>query len=79
MGWGVVKWGRRAVSRYAQVMSNKADLGVWSAKLCRGSGLCCLCGVTAESGPHLVFDCQKGAAGRGWCWVGWGELDNKVL
>ena len=40
----VARWGRRAVSRYAQLRSNKWDLGVWRERLGRGGGLCRLCG-----------------------------------
>ena len=62
----MVRLGRRAVGRYAQLRMNKGDLGVWSERLGRGGGLCRLCGDAPESGPHLVFDCRKGAPGRGW-------------
>ena len=75
----VARWGRRAVSRYAQLRTNKGDLGAWRVRIGRGGGLCRLCGSEVESGPHLVFDCRKGVAGRGWCWGGWGELDDKAL
>ena len=75
----VARWGRRAESRYAQLRTNKGDLGVWRERLGRGGDLCRLCGSEPESGPHLVFDCREGAAGRGWCWDGWGELDDKAL
>ena len=54
-------------------------LGVWSARLGRGGGLCHLCGSAFESGPHLVFDCRKCVPGRGWCWGGWGEMDDRSL
>ena len=75
----VARWGRRAVSRYAQLRANKGDLGVWRERLGRGSGLCRLCGSELETGLHLVFDCWVCAPGRGWCWAGWGELDDKAL
>ena len=73
------QWGRGAASHYAQLWTNKGDLGVWRERLARGSGLCCLCVSTTESGPHLVFDCWKGVPRRGWCWGGWGELDDRAL
>ena len=82
VGYGtgrVAKWGRRAVRRYAQLRTNKGDLGVWRERLGRGGGSCHLCGTASGSGPHLVFDCQLGATGRGWCWGGWGELDDRAL
>ena len=66
----VARWGRRAVSRYAQMRTNKWDLGIWKERIGRGGGLCRLCGSAVESGPHLVFDCRKSVAGRGWCWGG---------
>ena len=75
----VAKWGRRAVSRYAQLRTKKGDLGVLRERLGRGGGLCRLCGSAPESGDHLVFDCRKGLPGRGWCWGGWGELDDTAL
>ena len=59
--------------------TNKGDLVVWRERLGRGGDLCYLCGSEPESGPHLMFDCQEGAAGSGWCWGGWGELDDKAL
>ena len=40
----VARWGRRAASRYAQLRTNKSDLGVWKERLGRGGGLCRLCG-----------------------------------
>ena len=54
----VVRWGRRAVSRYTQARANKGDLGVRRERLGRGGGLCRLCGSAPESGDHLVFDCR---------------------
>ena len=75
----VARWGRRAVTRYAQLRMNKGDLGVWRERLGRGGGLCRLCKGAAESGPHLVFDCRKSVPGRGWFWGGWGELDDRAL
>ena len=75
----VVRWGRRAVSRYAQMRTNKGDLGVWRGRLGRGGELCCLCGAAPESGNHLVFDCRVCVPGRGWTWGGWGEMDDKAL
>ena len=67
------------MSHYAQMQANKGDLGVWRERLGRGDGLCRLCGSALESGNHLVFDCQECSAGRGWCWGGWGEMDDKAL
>ena len=67
------------MSRYAQLRTNKGDLGVWRVRLGRGDGLCCLCGAATESGNHLVFDCSMCSPGRGWCSGGWGELDDKAL
>ena len=75
----VARWGRRAVSRYAQLSMNKGDLGVWRERLGRGGGLCRLCGEAPELGTHLVFECGKYVLGRGWCWGGWREMDNKAL
>ena len=75
----VARWGRRAVSRYAHLRMNKGDLGVWRERLGRGGSLCRLCGAAPETGPHLVFDCQRCVPGRGWCWGGWGEIDDKAL
>ena len=82
VGYGmgrVAWWGRQTVSQYAQLQTIKGDLSVWKERLSRGGGLCCLCGVASESGPHLVFDCWKGAPERAWCWGGWGELNDKAL
>ena len=82
MGCGlgrVVRWGRRAASRYAQLWVNKEDLGMWRERLGRGGGRCRLCVSAPESGNHLVFDCQVCAHGRGWFWGGWGEMDDKAL
>ena len=67
------------MSRYAQMRTNKGDLGGWREKLGRGSSLCHLCGCACETGPHLVFDYQKCVPERGWCWGGWGEMDDKAL
>ena len=53
----VARWGRRAVSRYAQMRTNKGDLRVWRERLGRGGGLYRLCGDAPELGNHLVFDC----------------------
>ena len=75
----VAQWGKQAVSRYTQLRTNKGDLGVWRERLSRGSRLCRLCGSASETGPYLVFDCRKCTPGRGWCWGGWGELDDKTL
>ena len=54
----VIKWGRRAVSRYVQLRSNKGNLGVWRERLGRGGGLCRICRSELETGSHLVFDCR---------------------
>ena len=52
----VPKWGRRAASRYVQARTGKGDLGVWTERLCRGVGFCCLYQEwTSEMGDHLVF------------------------
>ena len=59
--------------------TNKGDLGVWRVRLNRGSGLCRLCGEAPVSGPHLVFDCWRAVPRRGWCYGGWGELNDKAL
>ena len=67
------------MSWYPQLQSNKGDLGVWRARLGRGGGFCRLGGVATESGPHLVFDCQRFVPGQGWCWGGWGELHDRAL
>ena len=75
----VAWWGRRAVSQYAQMRTNKGDLGVWREQMGRGGGLYCLCGDASETGPHLVFDCRMCTPRRGWCWGGWGEIDDKSL
>ena len=75
----VARWGRRAASRYAQLRTNKGDLGGWRERLGRGGGLCRLCGSALETGTHLVFDCQGCAPGRGWTWGGWGEMDDRAL
>ena len=75
----VVKWGRRAASRFAQMRVNKGDVGVWRERLGRGSGLCRLCKSALETGAHLVFDCRECTPGRGWTWGGWGEMDDKAL
>ena len=75
----VARWERRAVSRYAQLRTNQGDLWVWRERLGRGGGLCRLCGSATQTGPHLVFDCRMGVPRRGWCWGGWGELDDRVL
>ena len=61
----VAKWDRGAVSRYAQLHTNKGDLGVWRVRLGRGGSLCRLCWDAPESGSHLVFDCRKCVPGRG--------------
>ena len=53
-------WGRRAVSRYAQLRTGKGDLGVWWARSGRGEGLCRWCEYgTIELGSHLVFGCPR--------------------
>ena len=75
----VASWGRWAVSHYAQMRTNKGDLEVWRERLGRSGGLYRLCGDAEESSNHLVFDCQVCVPGRGWCWGGWGELDDKSL
>ena len=75
----VAQWGRRAVSQYAQLRTNKGDLWVWRERLGRGGNLCHLCRDEPKSGPHLVCDCRGGAASRSWCWGGWGELYDKAL
>ena len=71
-------WGRRAVSRYAQLRTGKGDLGAWRARLGRGEGGCRLCdrGVV-ETGSHLVFGCPETRRGIGWGWSRWIELDDK--
>ena len=78
VGGRVSKWGRRAVSRYAQLRTGKGDLGAWRARLGWGEGWCRLCGVGAvESGGHLVFRCPGTRGGVGWSWSRGIELDDK--
>ena len=60
----VAKWGRQAISRYAQLHSNKGDLGAWRDRIGRGGVLCRLCGAAPETGNHLVFDCRVCGPGR---------------
>ena len=62
-------WGRRALSRYAQLRTGKGDLGAWRARLGRSEGDCRLCdrGVV-ETGSHLVFGCPGTRCGVGWGW-----------
>ena len=52
---------------------------MWKESLGKGGGLYCLCESASESGPHLVFDCHKCVPRRGWCWGGWGEMDDRAL
>ena len=75
----VTWWGRRAVSCYAQLRSNKGDLGMWRERRGRGGGLCRLCKSAPETGNYLVFDCRVCVPGQGWCWGRWGEIDDKGL
>ena len=71
-------WGRRAVSRYAQLRTGKGDLGTWRARLGRGGGMCRLCdGGVVETGDHLVFRCPGTRDGVGWEWSRWIEMDDK--
>ena len=71
-------WGRRAVGRYAQLRTEKGDLGMWRARLGRGGGLCRLCdGGVVETGDHLVFRCPGTRRGVGWEWSRWIEMDDK--
>ena len=71
-------WGRRAVSRYAQLRTGKGDLVAWQTRLRRGEGFCRLCdGEVVETGSHLVFRCPGTRGGVRWEWSPWIELDDK--
>ena len=72
------RWGRRAISRYAQARTRKGDLGIWRRRLGRGDGLCRLCrGGEVETGDHLVFNCAGMRGFVGWDWRGWIDWDDR--
>ena len=51
-----MKWGRLAISRYAQAGTGKGDLGIWRRRLGRGDSLYHLGrGGEVETGDHLVL------------------------
>ena len=83
MGCGmgrVVRWGRRAASRYAQARTGKGDLGSWCSFI--GSDdeqfLCRLYGGVLETDDHLAFGCHVGRA-LGCVWESWEECDDPEI